>query len=65
MGSWLALSEGPVHKGGRLSRRVFIGWLRAKIENNLAAPAIVRTEAGIGYRFSEERGGTVQAAGER
>jgi two-component system KDP operon response regulator KdpE len=32
---------------------VFVGQLRAKIERDPSAPAIIRTEAGIGYRFSE------------
>jgi len=27
--------------------------LRAKIEDDPTAPTIIRTEAGIGYRFSE------------
>jgi two-component system, OmpR family, KDP operon response regulator KdpE len=31
--------------------RVFVGQLRAKIEDNPAAPRIILTETGIGYRF--------------
>jgi DNA-binding response OmpR family regulator len=33
---------------------VFVGQLRANIERDAAATAFIRTEAGIGYRFSEE-----------
>jgi two-component system KDP operon response regulator KdpE len=44
---------GPAHKDDTQYLRVFIGQLRAKIENDPAAPTIIRTEAGIGYRFSE------------
>jgi two-component system, OmpR family, KDP operon response regulator KdpE len=44
---------GPAHKDDTQYLRVFIGQLRAKIETDPAAPAIIRTEAGIGYRFSE------------
>lgn len=45
---------GPAHKDDTQYLRVFIGQLRAKIEEDPAAPSIIRTEAGIGYRFSEE-----------
>jgi two-component system KDP operon response regulator KdpE len=45
---------GPAHKDDTQYLRVFIGQLRAKIEKDPAAPTIIRTEAGIGYRFSEE-----------
>lgn len=45
---------GPAHKDDTQYLRVFIGQLRAKIEDDPAAPTIIRTEAGIGYRFSEE-----------
>jgi len=45
---------GPAHKDDTQYLRVFIGQLRAKIESDSAAPTIIRTEAGIGYRFSEE-----------
>jgi two-component system, OmpR family, KDP operon response regulator KdpE len=47
---------GPAHKDDTQYLRVFIGHLRAKIESDPAAPTIIRTEAGIGYRFSEGRG---------
>jgi hypothetical protein len=33
--------------------RVFVGQLRNKIERDPSAPEIIRTESGIGYRFSE------------
>jgi two-component system KDP operon response regulator KdpE len=45
---------GPAHKDDTQYLRVFIGQLRAKIEDDPTAPTIIRTEAGIGYRFSEE-----------
>ena len=50
----LASVWGPAHKDDTQYLRVFIGQLRAKIEDDPAAPTIIRTEAGIGYRFSEE-----------
>jgi two-component system KDP operon response regulator KdpE len=45
---------GPAHKDDTQYLRVFIGQLRAKIESDPSAPTIIRTEAGIGYRFKEE-----------
>jgi two-component system KDP operon response regulator KdpE len=56
-GQILASVWGPAHKDDTQYLRVFIGQLRAKIEDDPAAPTIIRTEAGIGYRFSEEYGG--------
>jgi two-component system KDP operon response regulator KdpE len=50
----LASVWGPAHKDDTQYLRVFIGQLRAKIEDDPAAPTIIRTEAGIGYRFNEE-----------
>ncbi len=44
---------GPAHKDDTQYLRVFIGQLRAKIEDDPTQPTIIRTEAGIGYRFSE------------
>jgi two-component system KDP operon response regulator KdpE len=44
---------GPAHKDDTQHLRVFIGQLRAKIESDPATPTIIRTEVGIGYRFSE------------
>jgi two-component system KDP operon response regulator KdpE len=45
---------GPAHKDDTQYLRVFIGQLRAKIESDPAAPKVIVTESGIGYRFSEE-----------
>lgn len=44
----------PAHKEDTQYLRVFIGQLRAKLEADPAAPKLVRTELGIGYRFGEE-----------
>jgi len=44
---------GPAHKDDTQYLRVFVGQLRAKIERDASAPAILRTESGIGYRFLE------------
>jgi two-component system KDP operon response regulator KdpE len=33
--------------------RVFIGQLRKKIEDNPSQPTFIKTESGIGYRFTE------------
>jgi two-component system, OmpR family, KDP operon response regulator KdpE len=53
-GQILSSIWGPAHRDDTQYLRVFIGQLRAKIEDDPAAPTIIRTEAGIGYRFSEE-----------
>ena len=50
----LAAVWGPAHHNDTQYLRVFIGQLRAKIEDDPAQPSIIRTEAGIGYRLSEE-----------
>jgi two-component system KDP operon response regulator KdpE len=42
---------GPAHQNDSQTLRVFIGQLRAKIEDNAAAPRIIVTEPGVGYRF--------------
>jgi two-component system KDP operon response regulator KdpE len=42
---------GPAHQNDSQYLRVFIGQLRAKIEDNAATPKIVVTEPGVGYRF--------------
>lgn len=44
---------GPAHTDDTQYLRVFVGQLRAKIERDPAAPAIIRTEPGIGYRVTE------------
>lgn len=44
---------GASHRDDIQYLRVFIGQLRAKIEDNPAAPQIILTEAGIGYRFTD------------
>jgi two-component system KDP operon response regulator KdpE len=42
---------GASHQDDVQYLRVFIGQLRAKIEDDPATPRIVLTETGIGYRF--------------
>jgi two-component system KDP operon response regulator KdpE len=42
---------GPAHQEDTQYLRVFIGQLRAKIEDDPAAPKIIASEPGIGYRF--------------
>jgi two-component system, OmpR family, KDP operon response regulator KdpE len=49
----LAAVWGPAHAEDTQYLRVFIGQLRAKIERDPTAPAIVRTEPGVGYRAAE------------
>lgn len=44
---------GPAHQNDLQYLRVFIGKLRAKIEDDPAAPRIIETELGVGYRFLE------------
>ncbi|AZG77672.1 response regulator [Methylocystis rosea] len=44
---------GPAHQNDSQYLRVFIGQLRAKIEENPATPTIIVTEPGVGYRFIE------------
>jgi two-component system, OmpR family, KDP operon response regulator KdpE len=53
-GQILTAVWGPAHKDDTQYLRVFIGQLRAKIETDPSAPKIIRTESGIGYRFSDE-----------
>lgn len=43
--------RGPAHVHDTQYLRVFIGQLRQKIEVDPAAPQIILTEPGIGYRF--------------
>ena len=44
---------GPAHQNDSQYLRVFIGQLRAKIEDNAATPKTIVTEPGVGYRFTE------------
>jgi two-component system KDP operon response regulator KdpE len=44
---------GPAHRDDAQYLRVFIGQLRAKIEDDPAAPRLILTELGAGYRFAE------------
>lgn len=44
---------GPAHRDDTQYLRVFVGQLRAKIEPDPAAPTIIRTEPGTGYRLAE------------
>lgn len=42
---------GPAHADDLHYLRVFVGQVRGKIERDPSAPAIIRTEPGVGYRF--------------
>jgi two-component system KDP operon response regulator KdpE len=42
---------GPAHVEDVHYLRVFVGQLRAKVEREPAAPTLIKTEPGIGYRF--------------
>lgn len=42
---------GPAHTDDTQYLRVFIGQLRNKIERDPAAPKLITTESGVGYRF--------------
>jgi two-component system KDP operon response regulator KdpE len=42
---------GPAHVSDTQYLRVFIGQLRAKVEADPAAPKLILTEPGVGYRF--------------
>jgi two-component system KDP operon response regulator KdpE len=44
---------GPAHHHDTQYLRVFIGQLRAKIEDDSSAPRIILTETGVGYRFAK------------
>ncbi len=44
---------GPAHEKDTQYLRVFIGQLRAKIEENASEPQIILTEPGVGYRFAK------------
>lgn len=47
---------GQAHKDDTQYLRVFVGQLRAKLEDNPAAPRIILTETGIGYRLAPNEG---------
>lgn len=49
----LAAVWGPAHTDDTQYLRVFIGQLRQKIEPDPAAPTLIQTEPGVGYRFAE------------
>jgi two-component system, OmpR family, KDP operon response regulator KdpE len=49
----LAAVWGPAHQNDTQYLRVFIGQLRAKIEDDPSAPRIILTEPGAGYRFAD------------
>ncbi|MDO9440034.1 MAG: response regulator [Beijerinckiaceae bacterium] len=44
---------GPAHHDDTQYLRVFIGQLRSKIEPDVSAPSLIKTEPGVGYRFAE------------
>jgi two-component system, OmpR family, KDP operon response regulator KdpE len=44
---------GPAHQSDTQYLRVFIGQLRAKIEDDPSAPRLILTEPGAGYRFAD------------
>jgi two-component system KDP operon response regulator KdpE len=47
---------GAAHENDVRLLRVFVGQLRAKIEEDPARPSIIQTEQGLGYRFAETPG---------
>ena len=47
---------GSGHEDATHMLRVFVAQLRQKIEPDVARPAYIRTEPGIGYRFHDETG---------
>lgn len=44
---------GPAHEADTQYLRVYIGQLRAKIEDDPANPAVILTEPGVGYRIQD------------
>lgn len=44
---------GPANVNDSQYLRVFIGQLRAKLEDDAADPALILTEPGVGYRFAD------------
>jgi two-component system, OmpR family, KDP operon response regulator KdpE len=53
---------GPAHAHDVQYLRVFIGQLRQKLEADPAAPRLILTEPGVGYRFQEDDGAAQSAA---
>jgi two-component system KDP operon response regulator KdpE len=49
----LTAVKGPDHRDNTQYLRVFIGQLRAKIEDDPSAPRLILTEHGVGYRFAD------------
>ncbi len=49
----LTAVKGADHRDNTQYLRVFIGQLRAKIEEDPSAPRLVLTEHGVGYRFAD------------
>jgi len=49
----LTAVKGPDHRDNTQYLRVFIGQLRAKIEEDPSAPRLILTEHGVGYRFAD------------
>jgi len=47
---------GPAHETDNQYLRVFIGQLRAKIEDDPSSPKYVLTDPGVGYRFADAEG---------
>jgi len=47
---------GPAYQDEAQTLRVFIGQLRRKIEDDPAQPRYIRTEIGVGYRFTADDG---------
>ena len=47
----LTAVKGPDHRDNTQYLRVFIGQLRAKIEEDPSTPRLILTEHGVGYRF--------------
>ena len=44
---------GPAHQEDTQYLRVFVGHLRAKIEDDASTPRLILTEPGVGYRFAK------------
>jgi len=49
----LTAVKGPDHRDNTQYLRVFIGQLRAKIEEDPSTPRLILTEHGVGYRFAD------------